>query len=747
MIVITRESIFYINLRQAYLMQPSYTKKLSSRTVLFRAVPEEYLNEKKLRRILGPHVVRVWLPTDTKHLQRTVDGLAKIAQHLEKAQTKYIMDVNEIRLKSLKDHTNTEETGENNSAVVESSETLAQLTARVGRPTHREKGFSGEKLDTINWTRDELRTVIPIVKSEQDKHRRGEVTKIRAVFVEFDSLGEAQAAYQSLTHHHIMTMSPRFTGIHPTDIIWYNLRMKGYEHLLRLAASLGAVLGLTLFWAIPTAFIGAISNADVAGANQSHRSWLHWLQWLHNAPAPLRGFITGPLPTILLSLLMALVPIILRYIAIFGGAPSYTAAEQTLQNTHFAFQIVQTFLVTTIGSASSILFALSDPKGFANLLAQGLPKVSNFFINYIITQGFGVFASILVGLAGIILTPLLANLSGRSPRKIFLQWNRLAAVGWGTVYPRYTALFVIGKHHLVFRTSILMLMGIQAIAYSCVSPIILFFSTLSLILLYVAHRYNILFVYDTGVDMKGSAYPTALQHLFVGLYIAELCLLGLFATQLGNSSGKASGPFVLMIILVVVTALYHTALNTALGPLMKYLPKTLETETLEREPEEETTEGNAIEADVKVQVDVKSDQEHIADTDERPATAEMGVAKSNARTEPGRLARFFKPHIFDDYIAMERMLKSMDLVTVEAPDDVNIVRDAYLPPAVWAELPHLLIPRDEAGLSAEECRLTSEVLPCTDNAARLDERNHIIVDDNAMREICIAEKEQRIMEY
>ncbi len=38
LIMITRESIYYINLRQAYLLSPLYAERLSSRTVLFTSV-------------------------------------------------------------------------------------------------------------------------------------------------------------------------------------------------------------------------------------------------------------------------------------------------------------------------------------------------------------------------------------------------------------------------------------------------------------------------------------------------------------------------------------------------------------------------------------------------------------------------------------------------------------------------------------------------------------------------------------
>jgi len=438
-------------------MQPSYRKKLSSRTVLFRAVPDEYLNESKLRRILGPHVVRIWFPTDANTLQEMVDGLEKIALYLEQAETKLIKSANAVRLQSLhKQGTPDQNTNNGEVQAEESGQTPAQWLAAAKRPTHREKLFSGNKVDTIDWARAELRKVIPIVKTEQQRHRSGEAKKIRAVFVEFDSLGEAQSAYQSLTHHQILTMTPRFTGMHPTDIIWYNLRMRGSEHYIRLATSVIIALGLMIALGVVVIAIGAISNVDVAlstlnstaPANLTNElkavEWLHGLNSLKKDAGPVNGFITGLLPSVLLTLLLAIVPIILRYLAIFGGAPSYSAAESTVQHTHFIFQVSQTF-ASAVGSALFVLIGLHPTNGFATFFASAIPKVSNFFINYIIVQGFGIFGSILVGLAGIFLTPLLAGLSGFSPRKTFLQWNRLAGVGWGTVYPKYTALFIIGE--------------------------------------------------------------------------------------------------------------------------------------------------------------------------------------------------------------------------------------------------------------------------------------------------------------
>ena len=75
-----------------------------------------------------------------------------------------------------------------------------------------------------------------------------------------------------------------------------------------------------------------------------------------------------------------------------------------------------------------------------------------------------------------------------------------------------------------------------------------------------------LFVYNADIDTKGAVYPRALQQVFVGLYIAEACLIGLFALASGGStmapsnglegpdvqvySRGALGPLILMIIML-----------------------------------------------------------------------------------------------------------------------------------------------------------------------------------------------------
>ena len=231
--------------------------------------------------------------------------------------------------------------------------------------------------------------------------------------------------------------------MHPSDIIWSNLKIRGWERYIRYSAAIGFICALIVFWAIPVAAVGAISNITYLIQKAP------FLKFLLKIPHAILGVVTGLLPSVLLAVLIALVPPILRLAARLGGAPTYSEVEYSLQNSYFAFQVIQVFLVATLASAAtSTISAISkNPSSAATILSTHIPTASNFYISYFIVQGLGVFASTLVSVAGLAITPLLARLLGSTPRKLFLRWNRLASVGWGVVYPIYTNLFVIGKEN------------------------------------------------------------------------------------------------------------------------------------------------------------------------------------------------------------------------------------------------------------------------------------------------------------
>ena len=95
---IYRELIFFTTMRQAYMLSPIYSTRISARTLLVQTIPAPCLNESALRRVFD-HVKRVWIPTDTSSLDDLVAERDKIAMKLEAAEVKLIRTADKARTK------------------------------------------------------------------------------------------------------------------------------------------------------------------------------------------------------------------------------------------------------------------------------------------------------------------------------------------------------------------------------------------------------------------------------------------------------------------------------------------------------------------------------------------------------------------------------------------------------------------------------------------------------------------------
>ncbi|KAI9675958.1 MAG: hypothetical protein M1829_003196 [Trizodia sp. TS-e1964] len=685
--MVTRESIFYINLRQAYLLSPLYAHRMSSRTVLFTSVPDAFLDEGRLRRMFGAAVKNIWIATDCKEVSELVQERDKVAFKLEAAETSLIKLANANRLKALKKNkgaTADAEGVQTEAANVdgESGSIASQWVPAKKRPSHKLKFLIGKKVDTIDWSRSELERIIPRVTELQGNHRGGEGRRLNSVFIEFHTQTAAQGAYQSLAHHQPLHMSPRFIGISPEEVIWSNLRIKWWERIIRKIATTSFVTALIVFWAIPVAVVGLISQINYLTDK------LPWLSFINSIPPAILGVITGLLPVVMLAVLMALLPIILKLMAKLGGAPSLSQVELSCQGSYFWFQVIQVFLVTTLSSAASaaIQGIINDPGSAPSLLSSSIPKASNFYISYFVLQGLTISSGAVLQIVGLILFKVLGKFLDNTPRKIYKRWSSLSGLGWGTIFPVFTNMAVI------------------AITYSCIAPLILGFASVGLWLVYLAFRYNLLFVNDAEIDTQGLVYPRALQQTLVGVYLAEVCMIGIFGIK------GAAGPIILMVILLIFTVLYHVSLNSALDPLLKYLPKSLE-------DEEESL------------LALESGQRSGDETGKGAEMTESPGIDATPHPKPNLFAKWLHPDLYTDYATM-RQLVPKDFSHIVYSGEAE--RDAYYNPAISSPTPLLWIPRDPMGVSKQEIHHTSHVIPITDEGAHLDETNKIITDEEVL---------------
>lgn len=256
--MITRECIFYINLRQAYLLSPRSANLISSRTVLFTCVPEEFQDESRIRAVFGPTVKNVWVAGDTKVVDELVGARDKIAMQLEKTEVRYLKRVNRLYRKA-------EVKSEKQGRVFNPHFDVSPEDVQNARPKRRAGflGLFGQRIDSIGFFRDQLMTANPKARAAQEAWAHGLYPKVSAIFVEFHTHTEAQTAYQLVTHHHGFRMAPKYIGVRPDEVIWPSLSMSWWRRVICQYLVYAFIAALIVFWAIPVGVFGILAQISV----------------------------------------------------------------------------------------------------------------------------------------------------------------------------------------------------------------------------------------------------------------------------------------------------------------------------------------------------------------------------------------------------------------------------------------------------------------------------------------------------
>lgn len=689
MAIVARESFYTVNLRQAYRRSTWGASRLSSRTILFTNVPKT-LSQSALFEMF-PGVKHAWVASDTKELEDLVEDRDKTAVKFEAGEVQLVTDAIKNKMKADKGKKH---------FVDESKQDGSKWINPKDRPTHKLKFLIGKKVDTIEYGRQHLAELIPKITAEQDKHWNGQGELVGAVFIEFDTQRRAQDAWQMMQSRKNKPndkMDARQLGVMPQEVVWDNLKIGKAQHYARWAVATGVIAVMIIFFAVPVAFVGLISNINYLAERFT------WLSWILDIPSVILGVVTGLLPTVMLAVLMALVPIFCRFMAKTAGYVTWSQIELKTQSWYFVFQVVQVFLVATLSSAitSVINDILNDPGMVLGLLAENLPKASNFYISYFVLLGLSSAAGTLLNIGGFVVVVLLGRiLPGKTPRKIFDQLTKLSAPAWGSEFPKWCNL------------------GVIAITYSGIAPLILGFATVGFSLVYVAYRYNFLYVYETNIDTKGAAYQKALKQLLTGVFLSEICLIGLFAISTADNTYTA-GPLAIMCVMLLITIIFTITLGSALR-------------------HEEARLAYTDTAPLNGHVEEGHREESREKTDSTPLNGTDTTHAPKASRIPGFLKKIINP----ERNSLNTLYGTLDKYyhTPQEPLPVEVQKRAFFNPAVTSPTPVIWIVRDDLGISEREIRDTKKACPelqMTDDQATFNEKGKVYwkgVDDGHARE-------------
>lgn len=332
------------------------------------------------------------------------------------------------------------------------------------------------------------------------------------------------------------------------------------------------------------------------------------------------------------------------------------------------------------------------------MLAESLPTSSNFYLTYFIIQGLGSSVKNIVNWSDLFQYILFELFIYKTPRDKYKQYTSLKGIAWGKVYPKFTNFVII------------------ALAYSCISPLVLGFAAVGLSLFYFSYRYTLLFMVVPKIETRGKCYTRALQQILAGIYIGELCLIGLFGLR------KAKGPSAMLVVLFLATVAYHALTNRYLNPLEDHFPdEVLSTDS-------ENGEQDPL---------LSAAEEGHADEDERSRVQRLGRGAHVPQRVISPLARFLEPHVYASHKAMRAFLSRTAAETDPPPSySEDDIKKAYQNPSLTSKTPVIWLPRDTYGLSKKEVEsLSEDGLEAVDEGAWTDDNGKVDFERRDLRSL------------
>lgn len=161
----------------------------------------------------------------------------------------------------------------------------------------------------------------------------------------------------------------------PSDIVWRNVAKSKTQGQIRGCAASVAHGVLALFW---TGVIQSCFTLSQLGAQSFKKSSF------------LAQFITSVAPALLLSLLLALLPIFLKCLSVYYEDVKYYSRIETLVMTRFfTFQMVNIYILITNSSLSNAAKSITDHPGSAlSILGGTLPIAAVYFVCFLCVKIF-----------------------------------------------------------------------------------------------------------------------------------------------------------------------------------------------------------------------------------------------------------------------------------------------------------------------------------------------------------------------
>ncbi|KAF9427414.1 hypothetical protein BGZ94_004956 [Podila epigama] len=526
----------YITIRRKYMLKRA--KSTTNRTVMVIGLPTHLQNDRTLATfyeslgvgsVESAHVCR-----HVRRLKKLIEQREHALRALEEVYTDYYGNPSGVpsydpdiiyaennrsieNSNSLPQGTPNETTQEG--ADDENAPLLRATVQGKPRPTMRLGflGLFGKKVDAIDHRREVLATLDKAVI----KMRMSRIfAKTSIGFVTFEDMTSAQILAQTVNTQETLTCVTSLAP-EPRDVFWDNLNIPPSELGVRSIVVNTTVFFLIFFWAGPVGVFSSFLNLE------SLEKLIPGITIIAEANPIIKSLIQGFLPTVGVTIFLAVVPKILLALCERQGIQAHSEVARALYNKYFTFILFNVVLVFTIVGtwAQSVNKVYHNVGELALILATSLPRVAPFFVNYIILKGIGLMPVQLLQIGEVIVQTAKGFLS-KTPRD-YAESRAPPDLKYGVVYSNSTLTFVI------------------VLIYSCIQPLILVFGVIYFGMSILVYKYQLLYVFFHPNESGGLMWPMVYDRIILGLLIYQTTMLGLFLLKQSYMLGAMVMPLLI----------------------------------------------------------------------------------------------------------------------------------------------------------------------------------------------------------
>eukprot|EP00559_Dactyliosolen_fragilissimus_P005578 CAMPEP_0184868220 /NCGR_PEP_ID=MMETSP0580-20130426/29605_1 /TAXON_ID=1118495 /ORGANISM="Dactyliosolen fragilissimus" /LENGTH=855 /DNA_ID=CAMNT_0027368977 /DNA_START=921 /DNA_END=3484 /DNA_ORIENTATION=+ len=381
------------------------------------------------------------------------------------------------------------------------------------RAKHAIKRYS-KSVRNVNLLGVPRKTLIEnITEMDGDLHRlenhTNEVTD--KVFVRMKTFTASTIAIQSMHSSKPGAMEVT-TAPEPRDVLWENIYVsKGARRTRGIIADVIVIILIT-FYIVPIALVSLLVS-ETALISSSPR-----LAQLDQASALFSSIIAMVQPVCLVTIQQILPPLFMQ-ISKAEGLVAFSEAQMKAFSRYFMFQVLNIFLVTSIAGSifDTIAIIVDNPEKSFEMLGNSLPRMSSFFVTFIILKtflGLGVELARCMSIVQSSLRYLLfPNSTLRQKRRVRIGMRAIDDPGW---FP---------FHKVLAQDMLVVVIGV---VFAVVAPIVLFPCALFCLFARIMWTHHHLYVYESVFESGGQFWPKIFRRFIFGLIIAQMTITGQF---------------------------------------------------------------------------------------------------------------------------------------------------------------------------------------------------------------------------